>query len=348
MKKQKTIQKRSKSALAPSNAGAIGKRIPSTTTEINIKLLRPYPGNEELYGACSAEANAMLRRSLEAEGQRDPIHVLPPNNSAGLDDYTILEGHRRAEELSALGVPRVKVIIRHDLKHADAATVHQTYLSFNRDRRQLDGISLARNLYEQRAAERGMPDVDLPYHEERKVVESLSRLLGTVTRNAWRYVHAVRAPEILQAAHREGRLGLDDLSRAGMLPGEAQEQLAEELSELADPSKATVTHIVRRHLETESPRRGKRYTPIALRLIRNLRRDLSDLDGKFDRIYGPDLAPHREFLATAQIAIEELIVASKRPGSSIEEAFARAFATNRDDDSEPVTSDSVSECKKQN
>lgn len=221
-------QRSAKSASAANNVGANGRAKPLIPEQIDIDLLQPYPGNDQLYTACSAEADAMLRKSMETEGQRDPIHVLPPHNSAGHPDYTILDGHRRTELRRGTGAKTVTVIIRHDLAAAGASSVHQVYLSFNRDRRQLDGLSLARNLREQQEATQDLRR--LSWKQKQLLTENLSRLLGTTYRNASRYAHGVHAPDVVQAAHRHGHLGLDDLARVGMQPAEVQEEIAQDIS----------------------------------------------------------------------------------------------------------------------
>lgn len=79
-----------------------------------------------------------LQQNLKS-GQRDPIHVMPPKNAAGLPPYTILDGHRRKKGMMANGEVRCKGVIRHDLVDADAATMEGIFLDFS-DHRNLHPI----------------------------------------------------------------------------------------------------------------------------------------------------------------------------------------------------------------
>lgn len=279
---------------------------------IDINQLRPYPGNDEVNPACSAEADKLLRQSLAKE-QRDPVHVMPPGNKAGLPDFTILDGHRRIAGLKANGATTVNVIIRSDLLAADLETVHEHYLSFNRDRRQLDPLALARNLRE-------------VYKNRRKLAGTLSRLLDTTKRNAYRYAHGAYTPHVIQNMHRRGQLRLEDLARVGMLSSAIQRKLAAEIAAMVNPDKQLIAQAVRRHLPKRTVTRHKLYTPIALRLIKNLKQNLTSLDGRFDKLYGPDLALHRDFLLEAKAAITAMIQASNRTGKHISDLLKEPYA----------------------
>lgn len=66
---------------------------------IAIAKLAPHPLQAAFYDPCTTAEDAALKKDLAANGQRDPIVVMPPGNAASLPGFTILDGHRRVELL---------------------------------------------------------------------------------------------------------------------------------------------------------------------------------------------------------------------------------------------------------
>lgn len=75
-------------------------RVPN---EVPISLLRPHPKNTEYFSSPTEEERGALRRSIAAEGIRDPLKVTP--------DYTVVSGHVRLEIAKELGMEKVPVQI---------------------------------------------------------------------------------------------------------------------------------------------------------------------------------------------------------------------------------------------
>jgi hypothetical protein len=300
----------------PPDTHTIGGNAKSET--IDIALVDSYPRNDEINPPCTDEADKQLRESLQQEGQRDPLHVVPLKNGR----FLLLDGHRRLREMLAFGLTPVKVIIRWDLADAGDDAIHLAYLNFNIHRRQLDPLALANNLRERIEAKKRKLGTQGSAGDRSALADAMTKLLGGNRRNAFRYVHGSFAPAVVQSAHRKGVLGLDDLARLGMKPPELQQQVADEIAALGSVSKTKVTQIVRQHIGKQPSSRIKRFTPIAVRMVRHLDKDLADLGGRFDQIYGPELAPYRGRLESARKAIDKLIRASKRRGSSIASAMA--------------------------
>ncbi|ACX51892.1 ParB domain protein nuclease [Ammonifex degensii KC4] len=72
-------------------------------SEVPVSLLKPHPKNAEYYSPPTPEEREALRRSIAAEGIRDPLKVTP--------DYTVIAGHVRLEIARELGLERVPVVI---------------------------------------------------------------------------------------------------------------------------------------------------------------------------------------------------------------------------------------------
>ncbi|WP_165847816.1 ParB/RepB/Spo0J family partition protein [Ammonifex thiophilus] len=70
---------------------------------IPVGLLKPHPKNAEYYSPPTPEEREMLKRSIAAEGIRDPLKVTP--------DFTVISGHVRLEIARELGFEKVPVEI---------------------------------------------------------------------------------------------------------------------------------------------------------------------------------------------------------------------------------------------
>ncbi len=56
---------------------------------VSIALLKCHPKNQEYYNSLTPEKYEEIKRSIEINGIRDPLKVLP--------DYTIIAGHHYLE-----------------------------------------------------------------------------------------------------------------------------------------------------------------------------------------------------------------------------------------------------------
>lgn len=94
--------------------------------EVSLKLLKPHTKNNDYYSDLPEEKYAEVKRSIEINGIRDPLKVLP--------DYTIIAGHQRFRIAQELGLEKVPVII------LDVTAEEAEYLLIadNEERRQED------------------------------------------------------------------------------------------------------------------------------------------------------------------------------------------------------------------
>lgn len=74
-----------------------------TKNYVPVDLLKPHSKNEEYFSRPTEEEYQRIKRSIEAEGIRDPLKVTP--------DYTVVAGHLRLEIAKELGFDRVPVEI---------------------------------------------------------------------------------------------------------------------------------------------------------------------------------------------------------------------------------------------
>jgi hypothetical protein len=284
-------------------------------TTMDLARLIEHPLQAVYNPPCSPAEDAMLEADL-SRGQRNAIHVMPPGNRAGLSPYTILDGHRRWAILRRLGVTFVMVIIRWDLLNADAAAVEAEFLQYNQNRRQLDSLSLAKNLKRQMELSRGRP---LDQDDRSKLARTISEIAGNMTiRNAQRYVYAADAVPEIQAAYRRGDITLTLAAQVGALEADEQQEIVAAIQGIGD--RAEIRRIVSEHIRNLTPSWPNRTTSYTRRAIKfvvtadTLIKSLHLTDGS---AHGPSLIPHVPSLVLIKTIVTKLIANSKRPGVKV-------------------------------
>jgi ParB-like chromosome segregation protein Spo0J len=309
------LAQRSLPGAAAANQASIAPPAKPQRLVFELAKLVAHPLQDVYNPPCSHRENAMLDDDLRA-GQREPIHVMPPGNHAGLPAYTILDGHRRAESLRRLGKTNATIVIRWDLLETDSSMLEGIFLRFNVNRRQLDPLSVAINIKRQTELGNGGP---LNSAQLQALDQTLKGILGGCIRNIQRYLHAADAPLEIQTALRRGDITLTMASRVGGLDPDIQQQIASAIEGITDRSQIrqiNCEYIAKYGARSPAPLKG-RQTPKAVKLIKELESRLSDL--QINRIHGPGLAPHLPALQKIQAGVQKLIAAAKRPSASISE-----------------------------
>jgi ParB-like nuclease domain len=284
-----------------------------------LRLLRPHPLQHVYNPPCSTHENTELASDLKANGQRDPIHVMPACNKAGLKPYTMLDGHRRLAALMANGEKTGKFVIRHDLRDADSLTVELTFLKFNHVRRHYDHLAFACNLVRQHEIGEGRQRGRISGGEFYEVVKILASMHGISIRNAQRYVHLACAPLEIQKAYRQGHLILSLAGRVDGLPHEVQAAVARRIAE--EPDQTKIASITRDYLSPRFCDRPKAYAPIAIRVIKKVKKAIAHQEINYEKLHGPTLKPFLPVLGEIKIVIDKLMIAAERPGGSLEDVF---------------------------
>jgi ParB family chromosome partitioning protein len=90
---------------------------------VSISLLKCHPKNQEYYNGLTPEKYEEIKRSIEINGIRDPLKVLP--------DYTIIAGHQRFKIAQELELTQVPVVIMDiDQKEAEYILIADNCISF--------------------------------------------------------------------------------------------------------------------------------------------------------------------------------------------------------------------------
>ena len=268
---------------SPSRSSPTMTSIKPILTAWPLAKLKPHPAQALYFGPCGTAADEALRQDLKANGQRDPIHILPDGNAAGLPGGTVLDGNRRAQQLAALGQTEAKVLVRHDLAGVNAAKVVEVFLGFNGNRRQLSKLAQARAVLGMLEAKRGSTTIHCGRALVRK--EELAAFIGLTGRTLSRYAWILEAPIEVQRAFEAEQLPLILAERvARELSAEKQTELA---SKLARSEPAQARAIVEEYISPHGA--GHDNTgDLFESFMRSLKHYRHDLDGRVG-----ELSPHR-------------------------------------------------------
>ena len=215
----------------------------SVEEAMSPRALKDFPQQASIFPPLSAGERQALADSINVDGMRDRIHVLPPNNVAGFEPYVILDGHNRRDAAIALGWEEVPVLIRHDLAEVEESEVVRAFLSFNFTRRQLNPVDQAVVLVELYNTRARRPLCLSDSRGVKQVEEQLAGLINKSGKTSRRYVKiALLPPAILRAVQR-GRLHVDLAPKILTENAEGQEEIAEAIEEGLDTA-ADINELV--------------------------------------------------------------------------------------------------------
>lgn len=272
-------------------------------TTMSPASLRPHPQQHVFYDDPPQHELQALADDLRQNGQRDPVHVMPPKNKASLPSYTILDGTRRCRAAVLAEMETVKVLVRHDLKDANAATVETEFLKFNFLRRQMRPLQKARVAMRLFLIETKRSR--LFQHDAPEARDRVGRAIGMSGRNLDRYFRVLQTPLPVQNAVDAGILPLVLGSRVASLTQEAQMKLAGEIEGLRD--KQLISRIVSEHLGIDSARRHSRASNALGAFAREIERGLRDLDGRLDIVGLPSIEEVAPILGEGAKMISHLL-----------------------------------------
>lgn len=286
---------------------------------MELAMLVRHPLQDTFNSPCSVIQDAQLDADLVV-GQREPIHVMPPNNRAGLAAFTILDGHRRAASLERLGKAHASVVVRHDLTGADAPTVEAYFLKFNVNRRHLDPLSIVKNLKRQAELRNRGP---LTQNDYQSLDRQISNIVNISIRNAQRYLHAADAVPVIHDLFRRRMLTLTVAGQVGALDREQQQEIVEAIHGIADTKeiRRVIAQQIQKHSVSARPQK-RALTPRAVRFIVQTTKLINALELENGHAYGPTMKEHLAELVRIQNTTTRLIADSKRPAGDLTLEFA--------------------------
>lgn len=200
--------------------------------DLAIESVVSYPDQAAVYGDVPAATMDVLRRSMETDGQREPIHVVPAGNAAELPAFTVVDGHQRVAAAGELGWSTIRAVVRWDLVNTSREEIHRLFLRLNFERRQLSPMAQSLVLVAIHESMTGRRRESFTNDDWHDVCASIEAHLGIKHRNAQRYVHVARTPPVVHDAFREGYLTLVLAAKIdGLLPDD-QQTLAAEITDV--------------------------------------------------------------------------------------------------------------------
>jgi len=188
-----------------------------------LSELMDYPRQDIYFPDESQEADRELATSMDAEGQREPIHTLP--------DGTVLCGHRRVRAARSLGWEEIDVIVHHELAD-DPAAAEAFFIGDNYERRQLSELQKVRCAARRvELAKQGKVSLSSECDGLSKTRDKIGALLNKSGREADRYLRVLKTPIEVQHACDAGHLSLVEAGKVTGFADETQSEIARELRE---------------------------------------------------------------------------------------------------------------------
>lgn len=199
---------------------------------VAVELLKPHPKNAEYFSDPAPEEYDALKRSIAAQGVRDPLKVLP--------DYTVLAGHLRLRVARDLGLEKVPVEVW------DVPPEEAEYLlvADNEERRVCqDPVKKAKraeflarywDVREGRTNPKGStvaPREGQNVPHERKTLADVAEALGESEKSIKRLLKLNDLTPSLQHLVSQGKLGQTAAYSLAFLPPDEQEELLDALGE---------------------------------------------------------------------------------------------------------------------
>ena len=295
-----------------------------TFEERDIDDLKPFPLQSQFWGQESQADDDRLEQRLR-KGQTDRIPVMPFPNRAKLPKDTLLDGHRRLSLWKKLGTKRIKVIVRHDLADADAATVEAEFLGYN-SYRELHIIDKARIAKRQFEIEKGRSRGGLRPGEDTEARERVGKVVGLCGRELQRYWRLLKAPREVQDAVRSKRLAVTLGEKVGTLTLKKQAEVAEHVREnLAVKSgnskeerllKKQLKETVQAYVTTSGDRRAAWHG--LADFLSSLARTRKNLDGRLDEIRVHNFKGMKADLMAGRRLIDQIIPLADKAESDMD------------------------------
>ena len=181
--------------------------------------LREHPRQHELFGDLPDGPLGELAADMDANGQRDPIEILP--------DGTIIDGHQRHRAAEKLGWSELDAVVRNDLEFEGEKAIERHMIDANLNRRQLDPLAIARLYQRLRQLERDGGRDYFSHWERGELRDSLAKRLGAKSgRMLDRYLQLLDAPLAVQRCVSRGELPMQAALKVLRLTPEHQDAVA--------------------------------------------------------------------------------------------------------------------------
>ena len=217
-------------------------------SEVPIELLKPHPKNGEYFSRPSPKKYEEIKRSITAEGIRDPLKVTP--------DYTVIVGHLRLEIAKEFGFEKVPV----QIVDGDPEYLEYLLIADNEERRYCDDpikkAKRAEFLKRYWGVREGRPEKLGKNYPVSKTLDDVARAVNENRENLKKLLKLNDLIPALQDLVSQGRLSQTAAYSLAFLPPEEQEELLRVLGE-AGLAGLSVKEAQELRRELEAARREK-------------------------------------------------------------------------------------------
>lgn len=268
---------------------------------IRLDQLVRHPKQDDFFERPTQDAVETLADDIRRNGLREPIEVLPPAQKGRRKEYQILSGHTRKEALELLGRTEVEVIVRYDLRDADADEVECHLLEANQNRRHLDKLTqarIAKRLYmREKRATRGR----LSSSQQGELRELIGKKIGMSGRNLDRYMRLLDTPIEVQNAFCSGKLSLVLAGKVAGLNAKDQQVVAGRIRAGETPK------VVLEDYFTPTKGRHVKVADAMASIVRGLERGQQDLADRIDEVSSKLVKKHMAGLKKGKRFLGELM-----------------------------------------
>jgi len=199
-----------------------------------VENLKPHRHQDALHQPLTEAEWGRLARSMEVDGQKDAVEVLP--------DGTVLDGHQRLRVAKHLGWTKVRVRVRYDLA-GNELEADRLHALANQNRRQLGPLDQARLAKRLTEIEEKKPPGGLPDWKSGDLRDRVGAVMGMSGRHVTRLLNVLKAPMCVQRAVAAGTMTMVVAERIARLDAGAQREVAREIEGGADPAVVAAAHL---------------------------------------------------------------------------------------------------------
>ena len=230
-----------------------------------IAKLKQHPRQKEVFANLSVAQIEELARSLELEGQKQPIEIL--------SDGTIVCGHQRTHAARRLGWTQIDAVVRTDLENLGDAAVFDLLVRDNLEGRQLDELEVAKCYLKLKENNKRLPKERRAACKGMDLRDQLAKRFKMSGRNLDRLKLVLDSPKEVQKAVSAKKLSIQQAGKVAPMPLTTQNEIAERIAMGENPETVVKEYV------TPAPNHHKKFVARKKAFFRHCEGGLAELQG---------------------------------------------------------------------